>query len=230
MWCGVQGLIGRVQHRESPALIASPRDVIVSPRGIGSPRPRSPGLSTRNDLPPPAPATARGSPPRMSLVSRVRSIMPRLSLSSDAKSTPRGASPHALSGPLALPLHRCPSPATSFADTVSFAGESTAGGSSADGQHSSPISAQGTPRWRVAAAQVRSRGQGALAAGREKVALGREKGRMLLASVGGAGGAMSALKRVKAAVSRGGGAGVTEDCERGSRRRFLARWGRSQQV
>lgn len=140
---------------------------------------------------------------RSSFLHRVRAMVPRLSDVASKPSTPSGASVNG-SGPAASPGASRPS-CSSLADTVSVCAQSMAEGSLGDGQNSSPISAHSTSRWRVAGAQVKLRGQGALAAGREKVAVGCEKGRVLLASVsGGAEGVRALLRKVKAATPWGG--------------------------
>lgn len=160
---------------------------------------------------------------------RMRSVMPRRT----APGSPSVKPPCGRTGTCDLAQDEAfHSGYLSVTDSVSTCASVNARDSEGSGHHSSSISAQGTPRWRAAAAQVRVRGQGALAAGREKVALGREKGRMLLASVsGGAGGALSFLKRVKQVSVRAGSGRRSLDCEdeasvvRDARRRLLGRWG-----
>lgn len=196
-------------------LIASPRDVIVSPRGAVvhggyMPPAHSDRVSTASCGTAVGGCTPRFSPrssPRhASFVRRVCAIVPRLHSSSDCK-VARVEQEEPLSDVAAGDREPSRAAATCADDSVTLSCIGRGGDSMTQLQHSSPISAHASPRWRVAAAHVRSRGQGAIAAGREKVALGREKGRMLLASVSnGAGSAVSLFKRMKAAVGTGGAA------------------------
>eukprot|EP00892_Ulva_mutabilis_P002043 jgi/Ulvmu1/1183/UM108_0011.1 len=178
---------------------------------------------------------------RTSFLHRMRSFVPRLSDVASRGSRVSFSPAASVDGEC---CRRLPSRASesessgsdaslSLADTVSVCAQSAAGSAQGDGQNSSPIAAHATPRWRAAAAQVRARSQDALAAGLEKVAVSREKGRLLLASVSvRAEGARSLLRKVKAATARSVSTHSSTSIDAGgvghedARRRVFGRWGR----